>query len=93
MTKMKSRIPKFHTLQEEAKFWDTHDTTDFEDKFKPAMVHVAKPLEYVFSVRFDGQTLSELQRQAERKGTGTATLIRMLVKEGLEALHFRQSPA
>lgn len=28
-----SRIPLFETLQEEAEFWDSHDTSDFEDEF------------------------------------------------------------
>lgn len=91
MTKTKITIPEFKTLTEEAEFWDTHDTTDFEDEFKPVNVRVAKQLEHIFSVRFDKETLGELQRQAERKGTGTATLVRMLVKEGLEELRSRPS--
>lgn len=30
--KKKSKIPKFKTYEEEAKFWDTHSVTDFEDE-------------------------------------------------------------
>ena len=41
----KSRIPEFKTIEEEAEFWDTHDTTDYEDEFKPV------------KVRFGGQAL------------------------------------
>lgn len=91
MTQKRNKIPEFKSVQEEAAFWDTQDTTDFEDEFKPVTVRVAKPLDHIFSVRFDRKTLSELQQQADKKGTGTATLIRMLVKEGLEDLRARQS--
>ncbi len=43
-TKRPSRIPTFQTYQEEAEFWDTHDTTDFEDEFRPVTVRVAEDL-------------------------------------------------
>jgi hypothetical protein len=33
-----SRIPEFANLEEEAAFWDTHDTTDFKDEFHPVTV-------------------------------------------------------
>ena len=44
MTPIKHHIPKFKTLEEEAEFWNTHDTADFEDEFKPVQVHFAKNL-------------------------------------------------
>ena len=91
MTEKHNKIPEFKSVREEASFWDTRDTTDFEDEFKPITIRVAKPLEHIFSVRFDRKTFSELQQQADKKGTGTATLIRMLVKEGLEDLRARQA--
>lgn len=90
MTPTKSKIPAFKSIEEEAAFWDTHDTTDYEDEFKPVKMRVIKPLEHIFSVRLDSKTLTTLQHQADRKGMGTATLIRMLVKEGLEELKTRQ---
>ena len=40
----KSRIPEFSSIEEEAEFWDTHDTTEFEDEFKPVQVRFAKNL-------------------------------------------------
>jgi predicted DNA binding CopG/RHH family protein len=85
MTKSKTRIPAFGSIKEEADFWDTHDTTDFEGEFKPAKVVVARKLEHVLAVRFDGQTLAELQERASRKGIGPTTLIRMWVREHLSA--------
>lgn len=34
--KTESRIPEFKTVEEEAEFWDTHSTTEFEDEFEDA---------------------------------------------------------
>ena len=44
----KSRIPKFSSIEEEAKFWDMHDSTEFEDEFKPVQVRFAKNLSQGF---------------------------------------------
>jgi hypothetical protein len=38
------RIPKFASIEEEAVFWDTHDTTEFEDEFEEVEVVFADPL-------------------------------------------------
>lgn len=84
MTKQKSRIPNFKSIQEEAEFWDTHDFTDYLDELRPVKVHFAKPLEHVFPVRFDSGTLTDLQTEAGKKGTSAGTLIRMWVKERLQ---------
>ena len=40
----KSRIAEFSNIEEEAEFWDTPDTTEFEDEFKPVQVRFAKNL-------------------------------------------------
>jgi hypothetical protein len=81
MTKIANKIPVFKNIQEEADFWDTHDTADFESDFKPADVKFVRstPL----SVRFDAQTLSKLKRRAREKGMGTSILIRMWILERL----------
>jgi hypothetical protein len=41
----KSQIPEFKTIAEEAAFWDTHDTTDFEDEFEEIEVEFKGPYE------------------------------------------------
>ena len=38
MTKAKTKIPKFKSIAEEAAFWDSHDTTEFEQEMKPVKV-------------------------------------------------------
>ena len=77
------RIPVFKNIQEEAEFWDTHDTTDFENEFKTAKVRFAKNLSEGVTVRFDPVTSNKLRVEAHQKGIGPTTLIRMWVMERL----------
>ncbi len=87
MTETKSRIPKFNSYQEEAEFWDTHDTTDYEDEFKPVKVRFAKNLSEGITIRLDPETLAELRACAREKGIGPTTLIRMWIMERLQQEH------
>jgi hypothetical protein len=77
-------IPVFNTLEEEAEFWDNHDTTDFEDEFKPVEVRFARNLSEGLTVRFDTETLGKLREQARQKGIGPTTLARMWILERLQ---------
>ncbi len=80
----KVHIPTFSSLEEEAEFWDTHDTTDYEEEFKPVKVRFAKNLSHVLALRLDQQTLEELREQARKKGIGPTTLARMWILERLQ---------
>jgi hypothetical protein len=79
----KHPIPQFASIEEEAAFWDTHDTTDYD--FRPMQVRVAKQLSQGITVRFDDADLHKLRIESEKKGIGPTTLIRMWVKEHLAA--------
>jgi hypothetical protein len=78
------RIPEFKSVEEEAEFWDTHDTTDFEEEWKPVRVRFAKNLSEGITIRFDPETLAELRSQAKAKGMGPTTLARMWILERLK---------
>ena len=82
----KSRIPDFSNVDEEAEFWDTHDTTEFEDEFKPVQVRFAKNLSEGFKVRFDPETARKIREYAHEQGIGPTTLIRMWILEHLREL-------
>jgi hypothetical protein len=46
------KVPKFKKLDEEKIFWDTHDSTDYLDDFKPAPdVVFVRPKKEVISLR------------------------------------------
>ena len=83
-TRTKSRIPRFRSLAEEAEFWDTHDSTEFEDEFKEVKIRVARPLVHVLAVRLDAKTIDQLAAVGRKKGVGPSTLARMWLLERLE---------
>lgn len=85
MTKFKPKepIPQFQSYQEEAGFWDTHDTADYADEFKPVQVRFTPSLSEGITVRFDQQTLDKLREEARKKGVGPTTLLRMWALEHL----------
>jgi predicted DNA binding CopG/RHH family protein len=78
------RIPEFATIEEEAAFWDTHSTADYEDEFKPVRVRFAKRLSTGVTIRLDPDTLKKLRSMAQERGIGPTTLIRMWVLERLK---------
>ncbi|MCZ7545112.1 MAG: BrnA antitoxin family protein [Anaerolineae bacterium] len=65
MTKIR-RIPQFKSLEEEAKFWDTHSFADYWDEMKPVKVKFAKGLSEGVTVRFDPKTFSTRETAGER---------------------------
>ena len=79
-----SRIPAFASIEEEAQFWDTHSTADYEDEFKPVQVRFAKNLSQGITIRLDPATLGQVRALAKTKGMGPTTLIRMWVLERLQ---------
>lgn len=84
-----SRIPSFRTEAEEARFWDTHDSTAFLGEFKPAKLTFTRPRPKVLvSVRIAKSEVELLRRIAARKGLGYGSLIRMWLTERLlDELH------
>ena len=81
----KTKIPEFKSVEEEARFWDTHDFTDFEDETTPVEVKVSSNLSKVVPVRLAPDALTKLDAEAKRLGIGTSTLIRMWVLERLQS--------
>ena len=85
----KSRIPHFKTIEEEAEFWDTHSTTEFEDEFEPVedvkFVVMRGESKRPLTVRLPEDTLRTLTEHAHQLGVGPSTLVRMWVLEHLRA--------
>jgi predicted DNA binding CopG/RHH family protein len=80
----KPRIPEFATIEEEAAFWDTHSTADYDHEFRPVRTRVAKRLSEGVTIRLDPETLEQLRTMAHERGIGPTTLIRMWVLERLK---------
>ena len=77
------RIPEFASIEEEAKFWDTHSTADFENESTPVRVRFAKKLSEGITIRLDSDALEKIRAVAHEQGIGPTTLIRMWVLEHL----------
>ena len=80
----KSRIPEFKTIEEEAEFWDTHDTTDYEDEFKPVKVRFADKLFDRVTIPVDADVLAQLDALAREEELNATALARRWVLERLE---------
>ncbi len=80
----KSKIHKFKSYEEEAKFWDTHDTTEFLDELREVKnIKFPKLRKKLISVRMDDSQIKPLKEIASAKGIGYLTLIRMWIAERL----------
>lgn len=86
--RQKSRIPVFKSIEEEAEFWDTHSTTEFEDEWEDVTGQVrfivtrGGPKKRL-TVLIDVDTLAELRELARSLEVRPATLVRLWVYEGL----------
>ncbi|HZS86508.1 MAG TPA: CopG family antitoxin [Chloroflexota bacterium] len=81
----KSRIPTFKTIEEEAAFWDTHDSAEFEDEFEDVtdVRFVRGGPKKGLTVRLEEETIAALTAEARRIGVGASTLARIWILERL----------
>lgn len=82
-SKQKSKIPEFKNREEEAKFFETHSISNYLDELKPVKAHFAKNLSEGLHIRLDPDTLVKLRYEAQEKGIGPTTLVRMWIREQL----------
>lgn len=87
MLKKKSRIPEFKTYKEEAKFWDTHAITDFEDETEDVDIvfDLDKPRDETLVVRLQKDLKEKLEKIARNRGLNLSTLARMWLIEKLHS--------
>ena len=82
---MKSKkIPKIDSIQELARFWDTHDLTDFEDDLQ----EVTEPIfrrEALIRIRLPQNKLEDIKVIAKSRGIEYTELIQQWVTEKAEA--------
>ena len=81
----KSRIPAFSSLEEEAKWFETHSIANYQGEFKVVKARFAKNLSEGLNIRLDPETITKLRVEARQKGIGPTTLARMWILEQLRA--------
>ena len=81
----KSKIPKFKTYEEAAKFWDTHEFTEFKDELEDVDIvfELNKPRTESLVLRIQKDIKEKLQKAARSKGLNVSTLARMWLMEKL----------
>lgn len=84
-----SPIPPFKTLDEEAEFWDTHDTSLlFKNPNTPLskLPRIEKEKEDTLVLRLQKTVKAKLERNARAKGLSVSSFARMLLIERLATL-------
>jgi hypothetical protein len=82
---VKSReIPSFDSIQELARFWDTHDITDFEHQLNEVSASVFKERTTI-PVTLDSTEAAAVRKLAVGCGVPEAELIHTWVKEKIAA--------
>jgi len=84
--RIKSKIPEFKNIAEEAKFWDTHSITDFEDETEDVDIiwEVDKPRDETLVLRVQKGFKDRLKKTARKKGLNASTLARMWLMEKMQ---------
>lgn len=77
------KIPQFKTDEEEAQFWDTHDTTDYIDWSKAQKVVFTdlKPSTQSISLRLPTSLLYSLKSLANQKDVPYQSLMKVYLSE------------
>lgn len=82
----KKRMSKFKSYQQEARFWDSHDLTDYFDRRKKVVLDFSgakTKKESVLAVRLQPELKIKLGKVAEEMGIQPSTLARMWLVEKL----------
>lgn len=81
-----SRIPEFKSLDEEARFWDTHSFADYWDEFKDVnmVVDLQKRKEETMILRVQKNLKNKIEKIAKKRGLSVSSLIRIWLTQKLQ---------
>lgn len=77
------------TVEEEAEFWDTHDSTEYEDEFEDVdddieFIVLREQKKQPMTVRLEPDILTLLTQEARSQGVGPSTMARMAILKYLK---------
>lgn len=78
-------IPQTDSIQELARFWDTHDPTDFEEQLEEVSETVFERKTAV-RIQLEPEQIEAVNEIARSKGVGSADLIREWILEKIQVL-------
>jgi predicted DNA binding CopG/RHH family protein len=77
------RVPQTDSIEELARFWDTHDLTEFEGELEEVPGPVFER-ETVVNLRLPSSEAEAVRRMAESKGVGFTDLISQWIRERIQ---------
>ncbi|MFT7174478.1 MAG: putative DNA binding CopG/RHH family protein [Halioglobus sp.] len=79
-------MPRFKTEQEERKFWETHDSSDYVDwtKAKPVSLSNLKPSTKTISLRLPEGLLDNIKIEANKRDMPYQSLIKVWLAEDVK---------
>jgi predicted HicB family RNase H-like nuclease len=83
-TKRDSVPTQFKTIDELAKFWDTHDTENYPENWREASVTVRMKIRKYPRIVLDPLVAKKLNRRARAEGVSLNRLVNDLLKETLK---------
>lgn len=83
MKKNKKTLPEFRTEEEERKFWETHDFTDYLEIFQPVNLDLSelRPSTKSVTIRLPESLLSALKKLAHEKDIPYQSLMKIFLAE------------
>lgn len=80
------KLPTFATEQEEAEYWDAHDSTEVLKETEPVAMQFVdrRPPKQQLTIQLEPDAIEQIKVVAQRKGIGYQALIRIWVMEQLE---------
>lgn len=83
-----NKIPEFKTIQEEAKFWDTNDITDFLDELEPITpISIPHEKKEVMALRVAPSLKKQIEDVARGYDISSSSLVRMWVIDRLRTFN------
>ncbi|MHB8362355.1 MAG: CopG family antitoxin [Patescibacteria group bacterium] len=86
MKMKKNTIPKFKSIKEEAKYWDTHSFKDHWDELEDfdLNVELGKSFDQTLILRLQSGVKNRIEKIAKSKGLNASTLARMWIIEKIK---------
>jgi predicted DNA binding CopG/RHH family protein len=87
MTKQAKLIPKFASEAQERAFWETHDSTDYQDwsKAQKVVLPNLKPSTQTISLRLPQHLLDGIKNAANARDVPYQSLIKVWLQEKLHS--------
>jgi predicted DNA binding CopG/RHH family protein len=86
MNKKPKTLPEFRSEEEELRFWDEHDPSDYIEGPSDVIVRLKERKRRTITMRLDESLYQELKAVAKRHGLPYQRLMRELLRQSLTTL-------